>query len=220
MYTSPMNKVTRRSFVTTAATVTLVPASVLLRKSAARPTKAPKAASDPGSSDPLYGFFDAAEARFIEAACERLIPADVSGPRCARCRCSPLPGPATRRLLGRRRAVVVPQRTLATRNAVALRIQLPFAPAELFRSALRAINLGFEKRGTSFTELPCEAQDAFLLALESGEANLEGIPPSVFFDMLLTMTVEGFFSHPLYGGTRDRVACRMIGFPGAYAAAS
>src|ERR1700676_3540091 len=29
---------------------------------------------------PGYFFFDAAEARFIEAACERLIPTDASGP--------------------------------------------------------------------------------------------------------------------------------------------
>jgi gluconate 2-dehydrogenase gamma chain len=31
------------------------------------------------------------------------------------------------------------------------------------------------------------------------------------------MTVEGFFSDPVYGGNRDLVAWRMIGFPGAYA---
>jgi gluconate 2-dehydrogenase gamma chain len=35
--------------------------------------------------------------------------------------------------------------------------------------------------------------------------------------MLLKMTVEGFFSDPVYGGNRDMVAWRMIGFPGAYA---
>jgi gluconate 2-dehydrogenase gamma chain len=39
----------------------------------------------------------------------------------------------------------------------------------------------------------------------------------VFFDMLLKMTVEGFFSDPVYGGNRDMAAWRMIGFPGAYA---
>jgi len=31
------------------------------------------------------------------------------------------------------------------------------------------------------------------------------------------VTVEGFFSDPVYGGNRDMVAWRMIGFPGAYA---
>jgi gluconate 2-dehydrogenase gamma chain len=35
--------------------------------------------------------------------------------------------------------------------------------------------------------------------------------------MLLQMTVEGFFSDPVYGGNKDMVAWKMIGFPGAYA---
>jgi gluconate 2-dehydrogenase gamma chain len=39
----------------------------------------------------------------------------------------------------------------------------------------------------------------------------------VFFSLLLAMTVEGFFSDPVYGGNREMVAWRMIGFPGAYA---
>jgi gluconate 2-dehydrogenase gamma chain len=35
--------------------------------------------------------------------------------------------------------------------------------------------------------------------------------------MLLKMTVEGYFSDPVYGGNRNMAAWRMIGFPGAYA---
>jgi gluconate 2-dehydrogenase gamma chain len=31
------------------------------------------------------------------------------------------------------------------------------------------------------------------------------------------MTVEGFFSNPLYGASRDRIGWRIAGFPGAYA---
>jgi gluconate 2-dehydrogenase gamma chain len=31
------------------------------------------------------------------------------------------------------------------------------------------------------------------------------------------LTIEGFFSDPVYGGNRDMVAWKMIGFPGAYA---
>jgi len=46
---------------------------------------------------------------------------------------------------------------------------------------------------------------------------LNGVPSAVFFDMLLKMTVEGFFADPVYGGNRDMAAWRMIGFPGAYA---
>ena len=49
-----------------------------------------------------------------------------------------------------------------------------------------------------------EVQDAYLKSLESGGHDLDGVPSSVFFDMLLKMTVEGFFSDPVYGGNRDR----------------
>jgi gluconate 2-dehydrogenase gamma chain len=35
--------------------------------------------------------------------------------------------------------------------------------------------------------------------------------------MLLKMTVEGFFSHPVHSASRGRIGWRMAGFPGAYA---
>ena len=47
--------------------------------------------------------------------------------------------------------------------------------------------------------------------------DLDGVPSEEFFALLLSMTVEGFFSDPAYGGNHDMVAWRMIGFPGAYA---
>jgi len=31
------------------------------------------------------------------------------------------------------------------------------------------------------------------------------------------MTIEGYFSDPVYGGNRGMAAWKMIGFPGAYA---
>ena len=65
--------------------------------------------------------------------------------------------------------------------------------------------------------MSAEDQDGYLKSLESGGHDLDGIPSAVFFDLLLKMTVEGFFSDPVYGGNRDMVAWRMIGFPGAYA---
>src|SRR5229473_1160860 len=95
--------------------------------------------------------------------------------------------------------------------------QLPFTPAELFHAALRAINRDLDAHGTPFHDLSTDAQDAYLKSLESGAHDLDGVPSAVFFDMLLKMSVEGFFSDPVYGGNRDMVAWRMIGFPGAYA---
>jgi len=96
--------------------------------------------------------------------------------------------------------------------------QLPFTPAELFRNALRAIaeDLRRTNRG-SFAKLKAEDQDAYLRALEREPRDLGGVPSNIFFESLLEMTIEGFFSDPVYGGNRGMVGWTLIGFPGAYA---
>jgi gluconate 2-dehydrogenase gamma chain len=94
--------------------------------------------------------------------------------------------------------------------------QLPFTPAELFRTALGAINNELARAGTPFAKMNSERQDAYLRGLEAGK-DLAGVPSDVFFAHLWDSTVEGFLSDPVYGGNRDMVAWRMIGFPGAYA---
>src|SRR5262249_50519522 len=95
--------------------------------------------------------------------------------------------------------------------------QLPFTPAELFRNALRGVAEDLAARGKDFGKLPGEEQDAYLESLQKGGKDLHGVPSDVFFDTLLGMTVEGFFSDPAYGGNKDMVAWKMVGFPGAYA---
>jgi len=39
----------------------------------------------------------------------------------------------------------------------------------------------------------------------------------MFFDLLLRNTEEGFFADPMYGGNRDKVGWKLIGFPGVAA---
>jgi gluconate 2-dehydrogenase gamma chain len=97
--------------------------------------------------------------------------------------------------------------------------QLPFTPAELFRTALRGIRNDLEHtRQTAFEKLPGNEQDAYLTALQTTQRDLEGVPSNVFFESLLAMTIEGYFCDPVYGGNKDMAAWKMIGFPGAYAA--
>ena len=35
-----------------------------------------------------------------------------------------------------------------------------------------------------------------------------------FFEALLDIAMEGFFADPIYGGNRDKVSWKMVGFPG------
>ena len=212
-----MNKVTRRSFVAGIGVASMVPAASALSGD-------PTPAAQPESHTPLgtqaaapavYLFFNASEAAFIEAACERLIPADEHG---AGALAAGVPNYLDKQLGGAWGAGERLYRSGPwTAGSASQGYQLPFTPGELFHQALRAINHDLDSRGTPFPKMAAEAQDAFLKSLEGGKTDLNGVPSHVFFAMLLQMTVEGFFSDPVYGGNRDMVAWRMIGFPGAYA---
>jgi gluconate 2-dehydrogenase gamma chain len=202
-----MDKVTRRSFVAAVGAATAVPAAALLSPAA-------HAAERPGT-ETTYLFFNAAEALFIEAACERLIPADESGPGALG---AGVPNYLDKQLGGAWGAGERLYRSGPWQPGTPTQgYQLPFTPAELFHVSLQAVNRDLAAHGMLFNEMPGEAQDEYLKSLESGARDLDGVPSAVFFDMLLKMSVEGFFSDPVYGGNRNMAAWRMIGFPGAYA---
>jgi gluconate 2-dehydrogenase gamma chain len=210
-----MSKVTRRSFVTTVGAATVIPATVLLQTphSAAAAVKNTSVAAAPVK--PTYLFFNADEVLFIEAACERLIPSDELGPGALG---AGVPNYLDKQLggtwgAGERLYTSGPWQPGTPSQGY----QLPLTPAELFHTSLRAINRDLEAHHTPFNVMSAADQDAYLKSLESGAHDLDGVPSAIFFAILLQMTVEGFFSDPVYGGNRDMVAWRMIGFPGAYA---
>jgi gluconate 2-dehydrogenase gamma chain len=211
-----MDKVTRRSFVAALGATTLAPVGGLLATRAAARTRTP--ATGAANAPAAYDFFDVAEAQFVEAACERLIPADESAP-------GALDAGVPRYLDGQLGGAWGAAEHLYRAGpwqpgTYAGGIPSSLSPAQFFRAALRAIDTELALHGAPFAALPRAAQDAYLATLESGEARLQRVPPAAFFDLLLKMTVEGFFAHPVYGPTRDRVAWRVRGFPGAHAAAS
>jgi gluconate 2-dehydrogenase gamma chain len=211
-----MNKVTRRSFVAGIGAASMVPAASALSEEQA--PAVPRSSHPLGNQDTapvVYLFFNASEAAFVEAACERLIPADEHGPGA---RGAGVPNYLDKQLGGAWGAGERLYRSGPWMAGTASQgYQLPFTPGELFHQALRAINHDLDSRGTPFSKMTAQAQDAYLESLEAGSADLNGVPSGVFFGMLLQMTIEGFFSDPVYGGNRDMVAWRMIGFPGAYA---
>src|SRR5882757_11236271 len=205
-----MIRFTRRNFVNSVGAAVAVPgASMLINPAVAASVgegSAPAKAASP-EVESVYLFFNAAEARFIESACERLIPADESGPGALG---AGVPNYLDKQLGG---AWGAGERLYRSgpwiQGTPSQGYQLPFTPAELFRTALRAINTELAKRGPQFSELPAAAQDDYLKSLEKDNHDFDGVPSAVFFDMLLKMTVEGFFADPVYGGNRDMVAWRM-----------
>jgi gluconate 2-dehydrogenase gamma chain len=213
-----MVQLTRRNFVSSVGAAVVAPAAAVAiapEGAAVSGENSAPAAADAPDAKPLYLFFNAAEARFIEAACERLIPADEAGPGALG---AGVPNYLDKQLGGAWGAGERLYRSGPWQPGTPSQgYQLPFTPAELFHTALRAINRDLEKRGAAFADLAADAQDHYLKSLETGASDLDGVPAAVSFDMLLKMTVEGFFSDPVYGGNRNMAAWRMIGFPGAYA---
>jgi gluconate 2-dehydrogenase gamma chain len=162
-----------------------------------------------------YVFLNREEAAFIESAVARLIPADTEWPGALE---AGVANYIDKQLAGAWGAGERLYRSGPWHPGTPSQgYQLPFIPAELFRTALAAINKDLAAAGTPFPKMHSEQQDAYLARLETGDKDLGGVPSDVFFEHLWECTVEGFFSDPVYGGNRDMVAWRMIGFPGAYA---
>jgi gluconate 2-dehydrogenase gamma chain len=60
-----------------------------------------------------------------------------------------------------------------------------------------------------------DTKDALLKELEAGKVKLENADGKEFFEHVIKDIQTGFFADPIYGGNRDMVAWKMIGFPGA-----
>jgi gluconate 2-dehydrogenase gamma chain len=185
--------------------------------SGAVPWQEGAADSPPEVSGTGYGYFTAAEAAFIEAAVERLIPSDPAGPGAIEARVPffidrQLQGPFGRGdhyFLGGPWAKGTPEQGYQSR----------FSPAQLYRAAVAEVDSHASSafNGSTFSKLAAADQDKVLKGLESGDIALgNGVDAKTFFAMLLQNTKEGYFSDPIYGGNKDMAAWTMIGFPGAH----
>lgn len=155
----------------------------------------------------------ATEVAFLTAAVDALIPADELSPSGSACGC-----------------VVFIDRQLASawgggakmyRNGPFRKgtpeqgYQLPLAPREYFAAGIAAANAwARQSYGKDFDRLAAADRVTALKAMEEGQAEFLDFSSRAFFERLLTITMEGFFSDPLYGGNRDKVAWKMLGFPG------
>jgi gluconate 2-dehydrogenase gamma chain len=96
--------------------------------------------------------------------------------------------------------------------------QSPMTPAEFIRAGIAATNAHCRKTfQREFDRLSIDQQIKLLQDLEQGRVALDGIPAQEFFNLLLAVTMQGFFADPVYGGNRDKVAWKMIGYPGVIA---
>lgn len=95
--------------------------------------------------------------------------------------------------------------------------QSVLTPRDVFRLGVAAANrYAGERFGVGVLELSEEQQDQLITALLDNEATgFEPLTPESFFHTLRRYTSEGMFSDPVYGGNRNLVGWRLIGYPGA-----
>jgi gluconate 2-dehydrogenase gamma chain len=162
-----------------------------------------------------WEFFTGDEGRAMEALADCIIPPDAETPGGKDAGCAvfvdrQLAGP-----YGRQEGLYVrPPFQVGTRTQGP---QSEKGPAQAYRDALGALDRACKAKygGKPFADLPSADKDEALKGLERGEFKLEGVDGRSFFEQAVKDVQMGFFADPIYGGNRDMVAWKMIGYPGA-----
>jgi gluconate 2-dehydrogenase gamma chain len=208
------NKVPRRSFLKGAGAAGTIAATALTgalpRPAEAQPAPAPAAQAP--QPEPMLTL-TATEAAFLSAAYDTIIPADALSPSGTEC------GLVT--YIDRQLAGAWGSGARMYRNGPFVQTkpeygyQLPLTPREYFAAGIKAANAWTTKTyGREFDRLSPADRAATLTAMEQARAEFEGIDAKPFFEALLQSAMEGFFADPIYGGNKNKVAWRMIGYPG------
>ena len=97
--------------------------------------------------------------------------------------------------------------------------QLSLTPREFFAAGIKAANDWSRKTyGKDFDRLPPAERETALKTMEAGKAEFTDIGSKPFFEALLQSAMEGFFADPIYGGNREKISWKMVGYPGLPAA--
>jgi gluconate 2-dehydrogenase gamma chain len=165
--------------------------------------------------DGSWQFFTADEAAAVEAIVDRLIPPDPDTPGGKEAGCAVF---IDRQLAGTygsaRRLYMRPPFMEGTPQQGQ---QSPLTPAMRYRLGLAALDKYCRQTygEKSFAQLKDEQKDMVLTGMQKGPITFEHLSATGLFEQLLTNTREGFFADPVYGGNRNMVGWKMIGFPGA-----
>jgi len=158
-----------------------------------------------------WQFFTLEEAREVEAIVERLIPADDLSASGKEAGCAVFIDRQLASHYGR-------YERLYQHGPFVPGVEPPsdLVPAERYRVGIEQLGRHCQATfGKRFSELEGDQRDEVLRKMESGDIAFEGIESEVFFEQILQNAMEGFFADPIYGGNRDMVSWKMLGFPGA-----
>lgn len=189
-------------------------ASALGGSESAPAATAPSVLTPAAPPDAGYELFSQDEAALVEALVNLMCPADALTPNGVDC------GVATymdRQLAGAfgqgaKRYMQGPFRAAKPE----LGYQLAVTPAQFFQAGLKAADQHCRQSyGKGFDQLATADAEAILQRLASGELDDERIALSRWFhELVYPLFVQGCFADPLYGGNRNKVFWKMVGYPG------
>jgi gluconate 2-dehydrogenase gamma chain len=208
--------VARRDFLLGAGTAVAAGFAPAAPADAQQPKAAPApspTASTPAMEPDQFVTLTAPEAAFIVAAVDTIIPADELSPAGSDC------GVAV--FIDRQLGSAWGGGAKMYRSGPFLKgkpeqgYQLALTPREYFTAGIAAANEWTRKAyGKDFDRLSAAQRAEALKAMDEGKAEFANFSSRAFFSQLLAITMAGFFSDPIYGGNRDKVSWKMLGFPG------
>ena len=175
---------TRRSFLE--GLIALAPATWLysLSSGCGQPA-APSAAAPPGVDTSIT--FTAKQLALLHAVCDRLLPTDQD------------PG----------------SKEAGVPDFIVNELRTRYYASSRDR-ALRGLDaldqLAQRELGKSFTGASTEEMDKLLRAWQIGEVKIDKFDGRDIVEFYLMLSLEGFLAPPIYGGNRDEVGWKMIGF--------
>jgi gluconate 2-dehydrogenase gamma chain len=164
----------------------------------------------------VYLFFTAQEAAIVDAFVDRLIPTDDLG---AGAKDAGVTTFIDRQLTGPYGGHdwLYMQGPFSSNPLPTQGLQSPLTPRQQYRQGLKALEDYCTKTfsGRGFVQLKADEQDKLIAEMEKGDATFEGFASRMLFNAIHGNTIEGYFADSIYGGNRDMVGWKLVGFPGA-----
>lgn len=161
---------------------------------------------------------DPADRATLEALFDRLIPEDELGASASQAGCIEFLDDQLAGDYGAGKALYL-SGPFDPENEAELMAEPQFlaTPRERYETGLKALRHYSQSHFQQpFEKLSPQQVDDFLEAMEAGHIDLgDGINSQALFELMLQNVREGYLADPLYGGNKDMVGWRMIGFPGA-----
>jgi gluconate 2-dehydrogenase gamma chain len=203
----------RRDFLKGAGAAGAAAASALTGHSDPAQAQATAPVAAPSAANEVYLTLTATEAAFLSAAYDTFIPADKLSPSGTDCG---LVAFMDRQLAGAWGGGARLYRSGPfVQGKPEQGYQLSLTPREFFAAGIKAANAWTRKTyGKDFDRLAPPERDAALKAMDGRKAEFEDFNAKAFFEALYQSAMEGFFADPMYGGNRDKVSWRMVGYPG------